>query len=342
MNFKPYFILLCLFLSLSLMGQTHISGIQGYSFQIPTENDTIEFISLSQDLDTPKPTLLFCQGTLPLPLIVQEPDGEQWVTAFAYFDYEKLSAHYHLILIATPHTPLISPREALNENYAYILDPDYEHSYSPEYLQANYLQKYIERGTVVIDYLSNQKWVDKKRIYVAGHSQGAKTAVKLAAENKWIAGLGFLSGNPLGRVDQYIREYRQQQQKGLISAEEAQEKINETYDWWKWMHENINRPSIKGEDSPKTTLSFSNPVLPDLLKLEIPVFIGYGTEDLVASYCDLLPLDFIRAGKENFKLVTYPGLDHNYCELDATGHPVPEKCHWQKVMTDFTQWIENN
>ena len=53
-----------------------------------------------------------------------------------------------------------------------------------------------------------QKWVDKKKIYIIGHSQGAQVAIEMAKENKIIAAVGYSSGNVLGRFSQYILQCR--------------------------------------------------------------------------------------------------------------------------------------
>ena len=230
----------------------------------------------------------------------------------------------------------------MNHQYAYITDKNHEHSYPQAYLNDNYQEKYVERGNAVIEYLLQQKWVDKERIIAMGHSQGAKVATKITSENNHISALGFFSGNPMGRIEQFIRQYRLLEQKGELSPENAQEAINGIYDWWKWANEHIDVPSENGEDSPRTTISFSAPVLPDLLKITVPIYIAYGTEDIGASNCDLLPIDFIRAGKTNYKLVPYLGLEHNYSELDSTGKPDYDKCHWDQVMNDFVDWLNEN
>lgn len=324
-----------------IYSQESISNLNAIKFSLENENDTIEFVKLNKDLNTPKPTIIFCQGSLPIPLIIDLNDGKRMITGISNFDYNKIIDKFNLILISMPHIPLIAKEENLNNQYAYIMDEKNVHSYPRAYLNDNYLEKYVERGNAVIEYLFQQKWVDQKKIYIVGHSQGAKIATQIAFENRHIAALGFLSGNPLGRIDQFIREYRLLALKGIISEEDAQEKINKTYQWWTWLNQNTNSSSLNGEDSPKTTISFSRPALSELISLKIPIFIAYGTRDISAAYCDLLPIDFIRARKANYKLVPYLGLEHNYFEVDSIGKPDYNKCHWEQVMNDFTEWLDS-
>lgn len=332
--------IICLLFSAFTYGQETLSNLNAIQFSIENGRDTIEFLKLNQDVNTPKPTILFCQGSLPIPLIIDFKDGERIITGISNFNYKQLCDSFNLILISMPHIPCIAKEENLNHQYAYITDKQNAHSHPQAYLNDNYLEKYVERGNAVVAYLLQQKWVDKKKIFVVGHSQGAKIATLLAAGNKEIAALGFLSGNPLGRVDQWIREQRLLAMQGVISEEDAQEKIDKTYQWWSWLNQNRDAKSQHGEDSPQTTISFSRPILPELISLKIPLFIGYGTKDIAAAYCDLLPIDLIRAGKADYNIVPYMGLEHNFFEVDSTGKPDYNKCHWDRVMSDFTTWLK--
>lgn len=343
MKLKIYYILSIFFFLLPFVyGQKPIQYVNAVRFTIENKKDTIEFLKLNEDLEIPKPTIIFCQGSLPIPLILDLHDGSRKVTGISNFDYNKLIERFNIILVSMPHIPLIVKKEHLNDQYAYVTDTNNVHSYPQAYLDDNYLEKYVERGNAVIEFLLQQKWVNKKHIVIVGHSLGAKVATKIASENNHISALGFLSGNPVGRIEQFVRQSRLLELKGRLSPEKAQEEINRIYDWWKWMHEHPDTPSQKGEDSPRTVISFSNPVLPDLLKINIPVYIAYGTRDIGSSYCDLLPLDFIQAGKTNYKVVPYLGLEHNYFEVDSMGKPDYDKCHWDEVMSDFIDWLYNN
>jgi pimeloyl-ACP methyl ester carboxylesterase len=330
-----YFIIFFFCLISIIQAQVPIENLNACIFSINQEQDTIQFIKIDKDLETVKPTIVFCQGSLPIPLVINYSEKDKDFSFLNIFDYKKIARTYNIIVISMPFTPIEADDTHLNSQGAYIIDVNIEHSYHPKYLQANYLEKYVERGNLVIKFLLQQKWVDKNRLFIVGHSQGAKLAAKIAFENKNISALGFLSGNPLGRVDQFIRQNRLLEQKGLLSSEKAQEEINKIYQWWDWINQHAGEPSKEGEDSPQTTISFSKPVIDDLIKLTIPLYIAYGTEDIGASYCDLLPIDFIRVGKKNYKLVPYAGLDHNYMEMGNI-----DKCHWGEVIDDFISWLE--
>ena len=310
------------------------------SFSINQGKDTIQFIKVDSDIKVKKPVLLFCQGSLPIPLIIKDKEG-MIIPALNNFDYKKIAEKYHIIVISMPCIPIMPEEEHLNNQYCYIEDSNNSHSFPLKYSEANFLDNYVKRANRVIKFLRKQTWVDKSRMLIVGHSQGTYIATKVAAENPAISALGFLSGNPLGRVSEYIWQYRKLEHKGAISPKEAQERIDGIYEWWK----NINlRPSNKplepDKDSSNATISFSTPVIEDLLNLSIPIYIAYGTEDNTSFYCDFLPIEFIRKGKINYKIRPYVGLEHNFMEVDSAGKPIVEKMHWTEVFNDFIKWTE--
>jgi len=317
-----------------------IDQLDASLFSIIDQGDTIQFIKVDTDLENPKPTILFFQGSLPVPLVIDFNDGVRDFVMFHNFDYKKLSEKYNLVIISMPFVPAIVPETLLNKQWAYITDKSDEFSFPEKYQEANYLDKYVERGEAVIQFLMQQKWVDKKHIILFGHSQGCKVGTKIAAKNEHVSAFAFFSGNPLGRIDQYIRSPRLKAQKGQMDPEEAQKQIDGIYDWWKWMIENPDEiPQHKG-DRNKATISFSTSLIDDLTNMKIPIYIAYGTEDIAASYCDLLPIDFIRAGKKNYKVTPYVGLEHNFMKVDSLGNPIPTEFYWEKAMDDFIEWLE--
>lgn len=333
-------ILSCLFLSIFFVSKAQfpIVGVDACSFEIVHANDTIQFLKVG-DIEEVKPILIFCQGSLPIPLVIEFSGGERMVTGISNFGYEKLLDKYHIIVVSAPFIPLIANESHLNNQYAYITDKENNHSYPPKYTDNNYRGKYVDRLELVIDYLNKQKWVDKENMIVIGHSQGAGIAAELASRNSSIKALGFLSGNPLGRITQFIWEVKVAALKGEITQEKKKERLAEIYDFWRLSNEIINQPSKRGEDSPRNIVGFSASVVNKLTQLTIPVFIGYGTEDPAAWYCDFLPIEFIHSKKKNYLIKPYIGLNHNFMKLDSLGRSITDTCHWDEVMNDCIDFI---
>ena len=334
-------ILIPVFLSLSffLKAQLPIEDVE--LFSITTKSDTIDFIKLNADTTQTKPTILFCQGSLPMPLIVTIDDQGPVILAVNNFEYKTLLEKYNIVLISMPHTPVVADRSRLNEQCAYMPDTLKPNEYDIQYWTDNYLDKYVERGNAVLDFLRKQIWVDKNKIILLGHSQGTYVAASLAAQNPDIYALGYFSGSIVGRYAQFILQIRNAARAGKISKEEAQTKIEEEYDWWKNVCRNTTDFSVKEADSKRTWKSFSAPVIAQITTLKTPVFIAYGTEDDGPQMCDILPVYFELAGKTNYKMRPFIGCGHNFEEITPDGNHNWDEMHWNDAVNEFILWIES-
>jgi pimeloyl-ACP methyl ester carboxylesterase len=330
-----------MFLSCKLLSQDLglLSALEAKHFQLKNPKDTIDFILINGNTTARKAALIFCQGSNPAPLVTILPNGKKFFTSMN-FDCNKIAKDYHIILISMPHTPVEVPKQKLNNNYSFVSDTSNPHSYHPAYLAANYAENYVRRTKDVINFLSAQTWVDARRIILFGHSQGSEIAVGAAINNPKIFKVGYASGNPLGRIDQLIREQRKRVAEGKITQEEGQKEIENIYEMWRQINESPNAVTTEFGDPNRTWTSFSRPLIDDLLKIKQPLYVVYGTADITATFCDLLPIYFISAHKTNLTLKPYPGLEHNYFEVGKDGSPIYEKGHWQEVMDNFLLWAE--
>lgn len=335
---KAFLVLFCTFITIGLCLSQKIDKLDSYLFSIPDGKYSIQFIKTDTDLDKAKPTILFCQGSLPIPLVIED-NNDVFLPAFN-FDYKKLSEKYNIILISSPHTPIKANVKNLNPRYAYVPDVNKPFEYDEKYLEDNYLDKYVERADKVIAFLLKQPWVQKDKIYVMGHSQGANVAAKIASTNSDITALGYFSGNPDGRITGIIRSERQAAIHGKISAEEAQKNIDRWYFWFKSFAKNEIPGDYQG-DSPHTWASFSTPMRDKLVNLAIPVYITYGTMDMGAEGCDVLPIYFELEGKTNYKMKPFVGYGHNFEQISPDGKSNFENMKWKEAMDNFTLWLES-
>ena len=309
-----------------LSAQNQIEGVDALAFSIKTDNDTIEYLKIGADIDTPKPTIIFLQGSLPSPLII---DLDSFKHINIPFDFKNLIIDYHLVIISMPKTPLIIAKEYLNKSYSFITNQSDEYSFFDEYLKNNYLDNYVNRTNAVIKDLRLKKWVNKDEIHLIGHSQGAKIATVVASVNQQIKSVSLLGFNAFGRYETKLRRERIKLKSNLIEAKEYKANIKNLYERW----EDINNTPNDFKKGHNSWASFSIDYTPFLLKIDIPIYIGYGTNDIIAENCDLLPLKFIEESKRNLTLFPYVGLDHNFFNVER------EK-FWDNVMGDIINWVE--
>jgi hypothetical protein len=307
------------------------------TFDIKGSLDSIHFIVSDTTFKVKKPIFLFCQGSLPFSLFYKEDSSHTWNQTMP-FDYKKHLNEYYFVEISKPGIPVFST--SADKDYYYI-DPVTKKT--PEkYYKNDDLDYYVTAANEVIAYLIKQKWADVSTIVIAGHSQGSKVVSQLGAINKYVTHEIYLAGNPLGRFDQIIRTYRRDALSGSMTAEEAQNKIDTLYADYEEMWNNPNEAN-PSKQSYKAWASFTIPMLPYLLKTNIPIFAGYGTRDITSDYCDLLPLDFIRNGKHNLTSKPYLDCDHNFIKsiFDKSGKVISTEDQWEKVADDFFKWIKD-
>lgn len=324
--------------TMSTYGQTPVKGTSYTHFQIKSKNDIIDFVIADTNLNEAKPLLLFCQGSQPVPLFIDFGEQDIWPVPLNNFNLEELNKNYHVAVISMPKTPLMAKVDELNNRFCYVTDTSRQHNYATEYLKADYLENYVKRANTVLKFLRKQSWIHSSELVVAGHSQGARIAVGIASSNKNVTHLGLFGYNPMGRIVPSILQIRKKAEAGEISWETADSLQQEQYDFYALLQ---NPDSIENQPGLTSWKSFSKPTLSELVKLKIPVYIAYGSEDPVADFCDLLPLHFIEEKKTNYYIKRYPHLEHNFFPIDENGKPNHSEGKWELVMNEFIRWSKN-
>lgn len=327
---KYIWLVLLFIICLQARAQQQISGTETLLYAAGDTNAPVEYLKIGTDTSSIKPVLLFVQGSLPIPLII---DFGNFRHVNIPFNTGLIAEQFHLVVISMPETPVVASVAQLNNQYSFITDTSDAYSFRKEYLQANYLENYVLRTKAVLADLQSKSWADAKGIHLIGHSQGAKIAAATAAETDALASVSLLAFNAYGRFDELIRRERAALKAGEISAEAYEQRLNEHYQQWK----EIQADPENALNGNKSWSSFSISYLPYLQKIKVPVFIGYGTEDISAENCDLLPLFFINNQMQNYTLKPYIGWDHNFFDINnRQAGP-----NWDAVITDVVEWIGN-
>ena len=209
------------------------------------------------------------------------------------------------------------------------------------YNRNNYLDNYVRRLHAVLDFLLDQTWVDPSGFILLGHSQGSSVAIKCASQRADISVIGLSACNPLGRFEAKIRRTRLAEQKGELSSVDAQIRISELYDEWKYYSDYRNDDTREKGDTNKATFSFSENFIDDLLIINKPIYIMYGSRDVSAVASDYLPIVFEAAGKYDYQMAVYPGLGHNYEEILPDGSSNFENMRWQQAFDSFWEWSKD-
>jgi dienelactone hydrolase len=289
------------------------------------KKDTITFFySQSSKNQTKKPTIIFLQGSLPIPVIL-ENNGKKDV-AFP-FDYTKLIDSVNLVIIKRKGTLLSASYDSL---------PNIKLNPSKEYIKHNNLYYRVKQAQLVLNYLGKQKWVNKKKIFMVGHSEGYRVAAYLSKNNNnKIAKLVCMSADPFSRSSEEVTRFELEN----LSSDNDSININEIkniiennknignvanykndYELFNWASYEVNMP-ISSFDK------FKNPLL-----------IVYGSNDEKSFNNHLVPF-LIK--KKNLELKMYPNMDHNFFtkEFDKTITITGDNYHWDKVFSDVVNWL---
>jgi dienelactone hydrolase len=274
-----------------------------------------------------KPLLLFCQGSLPQPLI--KYTGDQCYAVFP-FDTSIFEDAYHLVIISKPYVPAVAEASTLGPNFVYQ-DPITSSTPTP-YSERNLLDYYVDRNVFILDFLAKLPFIDSQKIVVAGHSEGSTVAAKLATQSKRVTHLIYASGNPFGRIMAMIGKDRATEKENTSATESE-------FDYWEQVVANKDDLNAADGDTFKATYDFSMPPMDYLERLKIPVLVCYGTKDYGAPFNDYLRVAMIRQQKKNFTFKSYLGLEHNFFPLKENGQPDYDRFNWDKVATDWLLWL---
>ena len=285
---------------------------------VPFGKETVDLLVQSKkgEEQLKKPLLLWCQGSLPRPLVLYNEGGPLRVFPFATrAGADSLVARCHLVVIGKPGIPLAGDlKDQVDASY---IDKTTRHP--PAYFcQRDYLDYYVRRNEAVLRYLKKQPWVDANRVVVGGPSEGSSVAAHLGAVPGLASRVVYLSGSPLGR------ELTKLARGPAATQSDSTEAANVEAAFGRWQravdHPTQNDCDQPGDSNPNL-VSHGQPLLPLLLAARVPVFVGYGSRDYCAAANDYLHLEAIRLHRANFTFRRYAGREHSFFRLTKAGLP---------------------
>ncbi len=174
----------------------------------------------------------------------------------------------------------------------------------------------IDDAIKAIDTIATFPEIDKRKIYVLGHSLGGMLLPKIAREDSTIAGLIFMAAPARPLEDVYLSQLQYIfKLDGKLSKEEK-EKIAEVKKQIKRVKSknlSINTPK---EELPMNTnalywLSLRNYNQVEMAKkLNLPMLILQGHRDYQVTYDDLKLWEKAMTGRKNVEIYSYPKLNH--------------------------------
>ncbi|MFT3902597.1 MAG: dienelactone hydrolase family protein [Niabella sp.] len=331
---KTFLLIIALLFVFNTYGQNVRPEDYGFKhLQTVFKGDTVDVLIKSKKGDElkKKPLLLFCQGSLPIPLIITYKDSSGWSGIYNVFVFnpDSLSNEYHLAIINKPYIPLIADQKSLGADLTFH---DSIGKFPRKYVERNLLSYYVDRDIAVIKFLQNQSWISNNKLVVAGHSEGSSIAAKIAYRFSKVTQLIYSGGNPCGRILSIIEQQRAFENDSTRDGEQS-------FADWKNIVDNPNDMKASQGDTNKATYEFSVPPMNYLAKLKIPVLITYGTKDFSSPFNDYFRVEMIKQKKNNFTFKAYIGVEHNFFFLKANGEINYDVFNWDKVADDWRSWL---
>lgn len=322
--------IIALYFSFGALGQekepTKENVLEKFGFEeffIIMEEDTTFLYYHQKKGSSPTKLVVHLQGTSPDPVFSIEKEDKKFAT-YRWFpaDYNLLNEEYGYVIIAKSGISPIQRKEI--------------HNYE-KYHQLNSLDHRVKQADTVINFLTQKVIKNPERIIVYGHSEGAPVAAKLGTVNTKITHLGFWAGNALPDFYDFALFNSKAMVKGKLSPSEAKENIRELIKEFKEIAANRNSTVAESKDdySNKRWWSYSEPPINHLLKIDIPIFVQVAGKDesapIESTY--LIPLEFIRLGKENLTYEICAECDHSFT--------IGENDQWIEIFLNFINWTED-
>ncbi len=310
-----------------------------FDYQIPFQQDTLSFLVSSGGRDAdPRKLVIYLQGSLPMPLFIEDADGA-FMRAFP-IDYWTYHEEYYFCIIPKPGVPIVEKASALSDQNL-SLDPVTQ-APSRAYQERNHLDYYVERAQAVLEYWTEKKPIEE--VIVIGGSEGARVGARFAATSDLVTHLIYYSADPLGRFYEKIDAEQKAALAGTQSMEVARHNIEELFEEWEEKNKDPLSTATEKGDTNRAWTSFSSPAINDLLQLNIPVLVCYGTADSKVTNMNFLRFEAIRLGKSNLEFRSFENHDHglNKLTFNQEGEVVSSEYVFDTIYAEWLNWIREH
>ena len=246
-----------------------------------------------------KPLFLFCQDSLPKPVIKYSEKGLYEILPF---NKEALLDDFHIVIIAKPFIPIISNVEKLTQDFLFLKDLENRIA-SRGYLDRNYLDYYVFRNNAILKQLFKYRWAKTSKLLVVGQGEGSSIAVKMATINKKITHLIYIDGNPYGEISSQLFESQ--------SQNNTRQKPNHILSEYKKVIAKASEIQYDRLETTKAIFSFSLPQRDNLISLKIPILICSENENSKTVFLYLFQTETIRERKQNIDFISNTCLKNN-------------------------------
>jgi uncharacterized protein len=207
----------------------------------------------------------------------------------------------------------------------------------------------IDDAVAAAALLRTRKEIDKKRIFVLGHSLGAFVAPQIGVNDPELAGLILLAGNTRPLEDVVLEQIAYILSLKGESGKEENDELEKTKKQVLRVKEPTLTPDTPGAELPLGAPAAYWLALRDYHPMEVvtrfhkPVLILQGERDYQVTMEDFEGWKKALADRQDVKLKSYPKLNHLFMEGEGKAKPAEyEKAGHlaQEVVDDIAKWIK--
>lgn len=319
------------FLATQLNASQNSNGFRHFSIQ-HKKHGPINYHISSPEFEKSKPVLLYLDGSGHYPLLMLTPKGKGSTIPF---DTDSLSRMYHLVVISKPGIPFED-----SVQYGGPIGIDYPEP--EEYAKRLSFDWRYETALAVLNELPKKIRVANQFYGILGISEGAQVAPSVAASFKPCKALITIGGNAVNQFYDFTTNARLMAERGEIGYEDAEYIVDSLHQVYREIYAEPFSTTKRwyGHTYLRWASFCSREPLNEYLKLNIPVYVAYGSADEnTILNIDLLRHAYNRLNKTNLTMKTYPGLDHFFRDKKNTdqskGNP------YKEVIKNCMNWLMN-
>lgn len=299
-------------------------GYIAYSVKVRGNLINFHVYARENSLSRKKPLFIYLQGSGAEPIFQKSDRG---TLNQLFISPKDVRDQYYYVVIDKPAIPFVSSGKfEVPQQYHDLLTRLYR----------------AEAASAVINHLLKMKWVDKTKVVVAGHSEGARVVPLVARLNRHVTHIGIFAGGGLTQMFNFVTNVRKDVRSGKMSAEEGEAEIKKLDEQFRAIYADRNSATKMWlGHSYKRWASFFEPPLDDLLKLNVPTYLSANTEDVNESVerADMIYLEFLRQGKTNLTYKVNWNCDHFYMCKETTAGQVKTISRREQAISDFMTWL---
>lgn len=213
---------------------------------------------------------------------------------------------------------------------------------SQAFIESESLDYRVWQGDKVLNDVIKKYIKNPSHVMIVGHSEGSDVVAKLGHVNKKVTHVGFFAGGGNTQYYDFALFIQKEVQQGNMTQEEAVLHLDSLFTDLKNIESDPRSTSKQWYGHAYRRWSgFNEPPIDNLLKIDKPLFVAVAGKDrsVPVESSLLIPVEFIRHGKDNLTYRLYPTYDHSF-SIPPQNEQKRRDRKFMSVFNEFMKWAE--